>query len=303
MSSPAQQRHALIAVAALLAAALACVAWTAIQDTRRIAANTPPPLIAGIDTIRSIRIEREARDTIAIELGAAAADSGAAEPEAADPDAVDPDAVTTPATGDSSNTMRIVAPCELIAQNERVQPLLDALAGARAEHDAATVDRDAAGLASSTLHLELDGETLTLGGPDLSGERHYVEYQESVGFVPTWVTQLLDGGLSAFANLDVIPPDTTELEIDTGESTMSLTPEANAEAFARWRDLTARQVVRWPLADQDAPEWLGTLVARSKAGSDTQTTAAYGSFIALVSKDGQCARLVAREDWPADAAP
>ena len=81
------------------------------------------------------------------------------------------------------------------------------------------------------------------GAADVSGERRYAMLGERVLLVPEWVLSLVNGGVSAFADLSVFGESIASLHIGIDGD------EAAPIDATDWQTITASQIVDWPIAD------------------------------------------------------
>lgn len=187
---------------------------------------------------------------------------------------------------------QIESPCVIAADAQRVNPLLQVLATSPLTYPAGEVDLEAAGLLDPEATITIDADSVILGGTDLSGERRYAQRGDDVALVPEWVLSLANGGLSALAVKRLFPTPPAALTTVSGR-TLELTV---------WSDLTANQILDWPIAD--APD--ATQTARLEARSDTGEVTTFDivandTWTAIVVADSGCARLFANDVVPADA--
>ena len=185
----------------------------------------------------------------------------------------------------------IEAPCELPANTQRLQPLLDALAPSAHGYAASEVDLQAAGLNTPQATVTLNGTTVDLGGTDLSGERRYLLRDGRVEFAPEWVLSLVNGGLSALAVLEPFTDALTTLSID-------MTP-VTADDLQQWQAISAQQIVSWPLSDAEAALKTQTLQAESVDDVKTLLLHHYPDFVALHEQNSTCAYLFNASSLPA----
>jgi len=186
---------------------------------------------------------------------------------------------------------RITAPCTLEVEARRLSPLFEALAGGGARYPREQVDAAGAGLEPPLATLTFDGTALSIGGPDLSGERRYVATDERVELVPEWIWSLVNGGLSALAVPDVFTRTLTTIG-NTDEDEHAI-DGMNADV-THWNALQASQTIAWPPpgpVPADAPLRLTFGFENgSRAVRDVVLTE---RFEAVVHEDGGCAHLLA----------
>ena len=141
----------------------------------------------------------------------------------------------------------IKTPCELSANEQRLEPLLGALTPGVHQYEASEVDLQAAGLVSPLAIVTINETAYRIGNTDLSGERRYVQRGNQVAFVPEWVLSLVNGGITALADLAVFaePIEQLTLTDDQGSEIVLST----ADQLRPWQDLSAQQIITWPPED------------------------------------------------------
>lgn len=218
-------------------------------------------------------------------------------------------------------------PCELPVNEQRLQPLLEALKPSAHSYDSREVDLQAAGLIEPLATLQLDARTLRLGDSDLSGERRYLQRGDRVEFVPEWTLSMINGGLSALARPAVFPNGLQSLHVDQesagnpdidsqsdGKSDsqsedqsddQSTTDDAAiqlpADILDQWRELQARQIVGWPLPDQETPLDSRLLHAQTDSGALSFELHDFSRFAAIRFENAACAYIIERSSLPEQA--
>ena len=146
----------------------------------------------------------------------------------------------------------IETPCELSANEQRLEPLLGALTPGVHQYEASDVDLQAAGLVSPLATVTINETAYRIGNTDLSGERRYVQRGNQVAFVPEWVLSLVNGGVTALADLAVFadPLEQLTLTDDQGSEIVLST----ADQLRPWQDLSAQQIITWPPEDTALPQ-------------------------------------------------
>lgn len=182
----------------------------------------------------------------------------------------------------------ILEPCTIAVNQKRLQPLLSIASPAAFGYNANEVDLDAAGLINPLATVITNNQRIDIGNTDLSGERRYVRRGERVEFIPEWILPLLEGGLSALSNLQVVQDVITSVTVDKLGNTQS----DISEDPTKWQQLTAQQITPWPMPENTPlqPQYSVTI----KSEFDQQrlqvfTTAAYA---AIVFEDARCAYLL-----------
>ncbi|MFK8075101.1 MAG: hypothetical protein AB8B84_00850 [Granulosicoccus sp.] len=186
---------------------------------------------------------------------------------------------------------QLTSPCQAIANPQRVQAFEQLQSPATHSYDAREVDLAEAGLLDPLAVITINGTNLKVGETDLSGERRYIQRGADVEFAPEWILSLVQGGTSAFANLNVFPDALTAVNagsIDTSTSQLQ-----------QWQALTANQVIAWPLK-VNVPE----LVQRysinfiSPTESGQMIVHEYEAFSAITKSDEHCAYIVSNAALP-----
>lgn len=142
---------------------------------------------------------------------------------------------------------QLEAPCNLAANEQRLTPLLGALAPGAHQYAATEVDLDAAGLINPDAIVYINDIEHRIGSTDLNGERRYVQRNNTVVFAPEWILSLVNGGVTALAQLEVFAKPLSGLTIisGNGESRNLTLPDD----LMIWQNLTAQQIATWPLPD------------------------------------------------------
>ena len=135
---------------------------------------------------------------------------------------------------------RMSAPYAIPANKQRIEPLLSLLTLPDAGYTQTEVDMNAAGLNNSNTSITLNDSTFILGNPDITGERRYVLFNDKVSFVPEWVWSLINGGVTAFADLTVFPNIAEPLFIEDNGNIDALTN------IDQWAALQADKIIAIP---------------------------------------------------------
>lgn len=141
-----------------------------------------------------------------------------------------------------SATWRIKEPYQLLANIQRITPLINFGSANFSGYAMDEVDLDATGLNDSRASIVIQGREFKLGNTDANGERRYVLVDDKVSFVPEWVWSLVHGGVTAFADLSVF----TELS-----EPLFLSNDTNSDVIAlnnleNWASLQADKIISWP---------------------------------------------------------
>ena len=133
----------------------------------------------------------------------------------------------------------MTTPYELIANAQRIEPLLNLGSASFDGYDKAEVDLPATGLNSPAASITIGGRAILLGKTDATGDRRYALIDNKVSFVPDWVWSLVHGGVTAFSDLTVFSelPDNVFLIKDN-----NITKLTNIE---QWQALQADKISAW----------------------------------------------------------
>jgi len=142
----------------------------------------------------------------------------------------------------------IQQPCMAQANPLRVEPLSKLLTSSEHTYTALEVDMEAAGLEQPLARLTLNENTIAIGNTDLSGDRRYIRRNDRIEFAPEWILSLIQGGLSAMANLEVFPNGLKSISIQNTEQASDQIAPLDIE---EWKSMTANQVIDWPIKDND----------------------------------------------------
>ncbi|MFK7890833.1 MAG: hypothetical protein AB8B63_08460 [Granulosicoccus sp.] len=188
----------------------------------------------------------------------------------------------------------MAAPCVLPINEQRLTPLLTALQPAAHNYQATEVDLDAAGLTPAQTTVFLGDTRIDLGNADLQGTRRYsLRDKRVVQFVPDWVFSLVNGGISAFAELAPFGPELSELAL-AGH------PPASASERLSWQALNAQQIIEMSALNlkQDEPEQ--QIVATVDGKAQTVNIYTHENFVALHPADTACAYILPPGTLPRD---
>lgn len=190
---------------------------------------------------------------------------------------------------------QLTAPCIAIANNQRVDAFEQLLQPAAHGYAAAEVDLEAAGLRNPLATVVINGDAIEIGATDLTGERRYIQRNSRVEFAPEWILSLIQGGTSAFAQLDVFPGTLNSLSVKNGNATQA----SSVSELQQWQALTANQVITWPLID-NPPELLQSHVIEfdSSLENGELVVNQYDAFSAIVKTDNHCAYIINNSALP-----
>ena len=191
----------------------------------------------------------------------------------------------------------IETPCEISANEQRLEPLLGALTPGMRQYDASEVDLQAAGLVSPPAIVTVNETRHRIGNMDLNGERRYVQRGNKVAFVPEWVLSLVNGGVTALADLAVFadPIEQLTLTDEQGSKTVLTT----MEQLQPWQNLSAQQIITWPPDDSASPQPLLQLSSLAANGEHLLYTV-YNTerFTALTLAGQSCAYILPLDTLP-----
>lgn len=193
---------------------------------------------------------------------------------------------------------QIQAPCRLTASAQRLSPLIAALAPGAHQYNTSDIDLDSAGLEQPLAVVFINDIEHRLGTTDLNGNRRYLQRGNAVELVPEWVLSLVNGGISAIAQLDVFPTPLKRLTIsptDNGSDTVI----DNGTKLSQWQRVAAQQIVSWPLPDTQV-EHLFQMQVEGSNGGNIRTLGVFKNerLIALVPDDSLCAYILAPDTLP-----
>ncbi|MDB4222449.1 DUF4340 domain-containing protein [Granulosicoccus sp.] len=188
-------------------------------------------------------------------------------------------------------------PCTVAVNQTRLQPLLSIVPPAAFSYAAAQVDLEAAGLINPLATVIVNDVRIDIGNTDLSGERRYIKRGERVEFIPEWILPLLNGGLSALSTLELFEEVITSVTIDEpGEM-----PSNISQSLETWQQLTAQQIVPWPLTDNaelsvEAPaQAQHSVTIKSESDEKRLQVFTTAAFAAVVFEGARCAFLLSND--------
>lgn len=200
----------------------------------------------------------------------------------------------------SNEQWQITSPCALPVNNQRLEPLLDALANHGDLYAADSVDRLAAGLESPQATLVINGQETAIGEKDISGEYRYLQYGATVTLVPEWVLSLVNSGLTGVADLTVFNDDVTTIKRKDNNAAIA-TEVFEDESLAT---LSANQIVIWPIPD--LPEITGSVSLEAMYQDGHQETlelTTTNSFAVIRRVDSHCAHVLQPDAVPNSLTP
>lgn len=189
---------------------------------------------------------------------------------------------------------KIQEPCNIAVNQKRLEPLLSIALPAAFSYDAKEVDLEAAGLINPLATIIANNQRIDIGNTDLSGDRRYIKRDDRVEFVPEWILPLLEGGLSALSELTLFQSPINSLRVDTlidGQRIISEDP-------TKWQQLSAQQIVVWPLDENAGASKQATLHPQYAATINSENAEKHlqvfmtTAFAAIVFEDASCAYLL-----------
>lgn len=168
------------------------------------------------------------------------------------------------------NQWWITSPLRIPANDQRIIPLLTVYTNPDLGYPIDSVDLVATGLEDPDVSLTFNNYRVAIGEQAIDETKRHALHGDRVRFVPDWVLPLLQGGISAVADLTVFGDELSAITVGSKESTQAGNGESLDEAsLSAARALTAQQFVEWPRPDQ--PIILNEYDAEvTVAGQDTQ---------------------------------
>ncbi|MFK8082181.1 MAG: hypothetical protein AB8B97_17980 [Granulosicoccus sp.] len=187
-------------------------------------------------------------------------------------------------------------PCKLSVNEPRLLPLLNALTPGAFQYTSSEVDLEAAGLLSPEAIITINDVEHRIGITDLGGERRYLQRGDSVELVPEWVLSLVNGGMSALAQLEIFTEPMSSLTVinDTAKDREITLPDE----LAVWQNLSAQQITSWPLPDMELT--LDYQLQAVFANGQARAYSVYqnNSLAAIVPKEALCAYILSADALP-----
>jgi len=164
----------------------------------------------------------------------------------------------------TGSVWKMSAPYQLLANAQRIDPLLGLGTANFDGYDQSEVDLPATGLNTPAASITIGTREFLLGAPDVDGERRYTLVDEKVSFVPGWVWSLVHGGVTAFSDLTVFSELPDEVYLIQGTDVTRLTnieqwQSLQADKISAWEDNFAQQSetvtepTPWLLTNSDDP--------------------------------------------------
>jgi len=178
---------------------------------------------------------------------------------------------------------RMIKPFSLIANTQRIEPLVSLAQVKMDTYSSAEVDLAETGLNQPKASITFDDLTYSLGFADAGGERRYVLVDDKVGFVPEWTWSLVHGGVTAFADLSVFDELPDVLYLVEGEKLTEL------RTNPAWTELQADKIIAWPdqsISDSGNGRVLQLNSAKSTSGTMLATITQLSEFAVISTQAG-----------------
>jgi len=141
----------------------------------------------------------------------------------------------------------MTTPYKLVANSQRINPLLSLGSATFDGYDKRDVDMSATGLVTPGASITIGAREFALGKTDADGNRRYTLVDNKVSFVPGWVWSLVHGGVTAFSDLSVFNQLPDDIYLAKGNNITKLT---NVE---QWKLLKADKISAWSNEAEIAP--------------------------------------------------
>lgn len=146
----------------------------------------------------------------------------------------------------SQNNWLMAKPYSLLANKQRIEPLITLGTAQIDGYEKTDVDLPATGLNQPGASVLIGTREILLGNPDIDGDRRYAMVDDKVSLLPEWVWSLLHGGVTAFADLNVFTSLPDELYLINDDNVQRV---LNVD---QWRALQADKISPAPSIDQTA---------------------------------------------------
>ncbi|MEE9320853.1 MAG: DUF4340 domain-containing protein [Granulosicoccus sp.] len=196
----------------------------------------------------------------------------------------------------NDNHWQVTEPCDIRANAQRIEPLLGALAGSAHQYAINEVDLDAAGLLKPHASVTIDQTRIDMGETDASEQRRYIRRGNAVEFAPEWILSLVNGGLSALADLTLFEQTISNVR----RTEVSSTDEAfSTEFIENWQTLSARQILTWPQADAPMTTQTSQLIFSLQNESElVLDVVSNATYTALHFASSSCAYIIDTSELP-----
>jgi hypothetical protein len=187
---------------------------------------------------------------------------------------------------------QLESPIKLPANTQRITPLLTVYTNPDPGYSLSEVDMEATGLNQPEVTVLFNDYPVKIGQVAIDGSKRHALHGDRVRFVPDWVLDFLQGGVSALADLRVWGDSLTGL-------TFADDTEANVSVLEQATELSAQQLVPWPR--DPSPDILTTHTLRVQLnGQATQTWQVFVTerYAAFQATNSQYAYIVSVDDVP-----
>jgi len=133
----------------------------------------------------------------------------------------------------------ITSPIRMPANDQRIIPLLTIYTNPDLGYPIDSVDLVATGLQEPEVNLSFNDYQVGIGHQAIDETKRHALHGDRIRFVPDWVLPLLQGGVSAVADLTVFGDELSAITLSSGES-------LDEASLDQAKTLTAQQFVQWP---------------------------------------------------------
>lgn len=133
----------------------------------------------------------------------------------------------------------ITSPLRMPANDQRITPLLTVYTNPDLGYPIDSVDLMATGLQDPDVNLYFNDYRVSIGNQAIDEAKRHALHGDRIRFVPDWVLPLLQGGISAVADLTVFGNELNAITLSSGDS-------IDDAALGNAKTLTAQQFVQWP---------------------------------------------------------
>lgn len=191
---------------------------------------------------------------------------------------------------------QIQSPCTIAVNEQRLTPLLGALASPNYQYEASEVDLEAAGLTKPLASVFINEQEHRIGNTDLRGDRRYILRGNVVELAPEWVLSLVNGGLTAIARLKLFTTPLQQIlhtDIDGTSRDLSST-----QSLSDWQEISAEQIITWPPTTGELD--LSYTLQVSDTLNTMKTLQVYNTeqFVAIRHEGAACAYILGTDSLP-----
>jgi len=185
----------------------------------------------------------------------------------------------------------ITSPIQIAVNEQRIIPLMTVYTNPDPGYNIASVDLEATGLNDPEVGIRFNDYEVKIGAVAIEGGRRHALHGDRVRFVPDWVLPLLQGGVSAMADLTVWGNRLSALTFANGESLGTTELQAAQE-------LSAQQFVPWPRTDMPPTTATYEVTATHDGSSNNWTLTVNDRYIAVHNSASDYAYIVSPDDVP-----